>query len=166
MWFFVDAETDGLYGAFLSVAAMVTDEKGEELDRFYGAVRVKQEDITVPWVRENVFPSLARAEIFYETEHALLEGFWQFWLRYREQASCVAHVPYPVESRLFQACVLENLPEREFLAPFPLYDLATLLKSRGMDFNPELSVLSGMELKPHDAMNDVRMMAALWRKLL
>lgn len=166
MWFFVDAETDGLYGAFLSVAAIVTDEKGEELDRFYGAVRVTQEDISTPWVRENVFPSLARAETFYETEHALLESFWQFWLRYREQAACVTHVPYPVESRLFLSCVTKDPREREFLAPFPMYDLATLLRSKGLDFHGELPLLSGMELKPHDAMNDVRMMAALWRKLL
>ena len=36
---FVDAETDGLYGTFLSVAAIFLDDKGEQSDTFYGTIR-------------------------------------------------------------------------------------------------------------------------------
>ena len=43
--FYVDAETDGLYGRFLSVAALVTDGNGSELDRFYTALRTDGSDI-------------------------------------------------------------------------------------------------------------------------
>ena len=166
MWFFVDAETDGLYGRFLSVAAMVTDENGTEVDRFYGAIRVTREELTSQWVRENVFPSLSRAETVYENGEALLDAFWQFWMQYRDRAACVAYVPCPVEARLFQTCVLKNLPEREFLAPFPLYDLATLLRSKGIPFDRDLPTLSGLSLTSHDAMDDVRMIASAWKKLL
>lgn len=164
-WFFVDAETDGLYGPFLSVAVLVTDETGVEQDRFYGAVQVEREELRSPWVREHVFPYLSRAEQFFKNEQSLLESFWQFWMQYREQVFCVADVSSPVESRLFTTCVLQNLPGREFLAPFPLYDLSTLLIARGIPWNANRQELSGLDLTSHDAMDDVRMMAAIWCRL-
>ena len=163
--FFVDAETDGLYGRFLSIAALVTDKDGTELDSFYAAVKVSVEDISSDWVKENVYPSLKNASVFYETEREMLEAFWLFWLRYRETADCISYVPYPVESRLFSTCVIINSQERQFLAPFPLYDLATLLETNGYSFDADMKELSGLDLVVHDAMNDVRMMAEVWRKL-
>ena len=163
--FFVDAESDGLYGKFLSVAALVTDRDGNELDRFYGAVRVTVEDIRSEWVRENVFPYLTNAEFIFECENAMLEAFWEFWLKHRESADCVSYVPYPVESRLFISCVTQNTDERQFLAPFPLYDLATVLELRGCNYDSDMQTLSGLDLVSHDAMNDVRIAASVWRKL-
>ena len=58
--FFVDAESDGLYGAFLSIAAMVTDDAGAELDRFYASVNISCEQIHSEWVKENVYPEIQR----------------------------------------------------------------------------------------------------------
>ena len=49
--------------------------------------------------------------------------------------------------------------------PIPLYDLSTLLAANGIPFNANMQVLSGLSFKSHDAMNDVRMMAAVWQKL-
>lgn len=163
--FFVDAECDGLYGKFLSVAALVTDKNGTEADSFYGAVRVTDKNIASDWVKENVYPSLSNAQTFFDSEKELLEAFWEFWLRHREEADCVSYVPYPVESRLFITCVSENTEKRQLLAPFPLYDLATLLETKGYSFDSDVSNLSGLGLKSHDAMNDVRMTAEVWRKL-
>lgn len=64
--FIVDAETDGLYGKFLSVAALSTDEDGNFDDYFYGAV--SDPTVTSDWVKENVVPHLKNAERFYTTE--------------------------------------------------------------------------------------------------
>ena len=50
------------------------------------------------------------------------------------------------------------------LAPFPLYDLATLLESKGYHFDSNTKELSGLNLESHDAMNDVKMMAEVWSK--
>ncbi len=163
--FFVDAESDGLYGAFLSVAAMVTDENGAELDRFYASVNVSPDQIETEWVKENVYPELKNAEAYFDTEKDLLEAFWSFWMKHRADSVCIAYVQYPVESRLFERCVMVNKEERTFLGPFPLYDLSTLLTARGFGFDEDMQVLSGLKLKAHDAMNDVRMMAAVWKKL-
>ena len=163
--FFVDAECDGLYGRFLSVAALVTDKNGTECDSFYGAVRVTEKDISNEWVKTNVYPFLRNAQELFGSEKELLEAFWCFWLRHRDNADCVSYVPYPVECRLFIACVEENTAERQLLAPFPLYDLSTLLETKGHCFDSDMSTLSGFSLQNHDAMNDVRMMAEVWKKL-
>ena len=163
--FFVDAESDGLYGAFLSVAVMVTDENGEELDRFYASVNISSDQIVSEWVRENVYPDLKNAEIYFDGEEEMLEAFWSFWMKYREDSMCISYVQYPVECRLFTRCVMMNEKERAFQGPFPLYDLSTLLASKGFPFDVDMAALSGMQLKAHDAMNDVRMMAAVWQRL-
>ena len=95
----------------------------------------------------------------------MLEAFWSFWMKHRADSVCIAYVQHPVESRLFMRCVMKNESERAFLGPFPLYDLSTLLVSKGFSFNPDMQALSGMPLKAHDAMNDVRMLAAVWNQL-
>lgn len=164
--FFVDAECDGLYGAFLSVAAMVTDENGTELDCFYASVNILPDQIESEWVKENVYPTLKKADKRFDTELELLEAFWTFWLKHRANSICISYVQHPVESRLFTRCVMQNAAERTFLGPFPLYDLSTLLVLRGFSFNADIQALSGMNLKEHDAMNDVKMIAAVWNKLI
>lgn len=163
--FFVDAETDGLYGRFLSIAALVTDKEGRELDRFYGAMSVVPEELHSDWVKEHVLPILGKAERIFPNEEALQEAFWAFWLRHRETAECVAYVQYPVEARLFTACVMRQPESREFLGPFPLYDLSTLLSVHGLRFDADLQELSGLEMPSHNALNDVCLTAAVWKKL-
>lgn len=163
--FFVDAETDGLYGSFLSVAALVTDGEGRELEEFYGEVAVSPAQLRSSWAREHVLPGMGKTDRVYSDEEALQEAFWAFWLRHRERAECVAYVQYPVEARLFTACVMRQPEKREFLGPFPLYDLSTLLSMSGLHFDADLQQLSGMQLPSHHALNDVRLSAATWRRL-
>lgn len=163
--FFVDAETDGLYGAFLSAAVLVVNEQGEELDRFYGAVDAENADIRSEWVKENVVPYLRQAERVYPDENALLTAFWDFWMRWRENVLCIADVGVPVEARLFTRCVAMDAEAREFLGPYPLLDLSTALYAKGLDPLAERRTLSGLELPQHDPMNDVRMASAIWDRL-
>lgn len=163
-FFFVDAESDGLYGKFLSIAAIVTDKTGVELDSFYGSVQITEDDISTEWVKKNVYPYLKNASVFYNSDIDMLEAFWMFWIKHRENADCVSYVPYPVESRLFYSCVNRKIEERQFLAPFPLYDLATVLELKGYHYDSDMKELSGLNLSSHDAMNDVRMIAEVWKK--
>lgn len=164
--FFIDAETDGLYGSFLSVAALVTDENGNEIERFYAAVEADASSISSEWVKENVLPHLENANKHFSGEKELLDSAWNFWLKYRESSYCVAYVQYPVEARLFRRCVEENVEKRAFLSPFPIYDLSTLLLARGYRFDEDISKLSDLNLKEHDAMNDVLIMADIWNNLI
>lgn len=162
---FVDAETDGLYGPFLSVAALVTDGENRELCHFYGAVFPERAEIRSPWVREHVLPSLGQAELFFSGEADLTEAFWRFWLAHRETCLCIADVGVPVEARLFSLCVSRDPQTREFLGPYPLLDLSTLLLARGLDPLADRGRLSGLALTPHDPLHDVRMAAAVWHRL-
>ena len=48
--FFIDAETDGLYGQILSVAVIVTDEKCKEIERKYWGLDIKPKQLESQWV--------------------------------------------------------------------------------------------------------------------
>lgn len=161
-WFFLDAETDGLYGPFLSAAALVTDDTGREIEHLYASRPVREEDIASEWVRKNVLPHLRNAEAVSVSENELLETVWSFWMKHRDGAYCVADVGFPVEARLFSECVRHDPAGREFLAPFPLLDLGTLLVSSGIFWDAPRQELSGLALAPHDPLNDVRLAAACW----
>mgnify|MGYP006873129923 CR=1 FL=1 len=106
-----------------------------------------------------------RRDVF-SKEQAMLEAFWNFWLRWRDMAECISDVQSPVEARLFATCVQQDLKEREYLAPFPLFDLSTLLAARGLPWDSDRPALSGPLLAPHDAMADVRMLAQIWNRLI
>lgn len=161
-YFFVDAETDGLYGTFLSIAVAVSDKNGILLDRFYGRIDIDRDQLQSEWVKRNVFDSLSNAEKVYASEYELLEAVWDLWMKHRETAYAVADVMHPVESRLFTECVRHDEKNREFLGPFPLLDLSTLLMTRGVDWNADRNELSGMALTRHDAMDDVLMLKENW----
>ncbi len=164
--FFVDAETDGLHGPFLSVAALVTDNEGTVIDRFSASVRATQDAIKDPWVREHVLPYLACATTRARNETELLERFWNFWTKHRASSMCVADVPFPVEARLFSRCIASNPEERGTLGPYPLYDLATALLATGVDPATPRTELAPLGLEPHDAASDVYMAAHIWHSMI
>ena len=165
----VDAETDGLYGDFLTVAMKAVDETGKVIERGYWGVKKAILSVKEPWVKDNVVPILGDYEDC-ESEEVLLQRVWDFWMRHREEACVVADVPYPVECRLFQKCVEQNPEERTFLAPFPLLDLASMLYVKGIDpltarreLLPKSEADSGMM---HNASFDVDMTETILRMVL
>lgn len=167
MYFFVDAETDGLYGGVIAIGAAVYDGHWKEVDHFFGMVDLKHASVTDEWVKENVIPVLqGETSRCYASEDQLLDAFWEFWLKHRENSLCIADVAYPVETGLFRKCVLKNERERRFLGPYPLLDLSTALYVRG--YNPLVNriELSGeSDLKRHHPLDDARLAARLWRMI-
>lgn len=165
-YFFIDAECDGLFGSFISVAVLVADKNGNELEHFYGVVENISGSIETEWVKKNVVPQLENAEIKFSTEYELLEAVWEMWLRYRHNAFAVADVLHPVESRLFAECVKHNPEERKMLSPFPFLDLSSLLFAKGIAWDEDRRSLSGLDIVTHDAMNDVRITAKIFFNLI
>lgn len=166
---FVDAETDGLYGTFLSVASIVLDDEGNETDSFYGTLKDPERSISSEWVRENVLPYLkdpVRSDAdYYETDDEMIEAFYSFYLRYKD-FDAVADVPHPVESRLFARAINHDLKSREFMSPFPLLDLSSMLYING--FEPIIDrrkLVDGTDLRIHNAFDDVRMIIRVWKKI-
>lgn len=164
-YFFVDAESDGFYGKFISVAVLVTNESGEEIEHFYGVVPKTEDELTDGWTAFYVLPNLGEPEKTFGLDFELLEAFWEMWLKYRDDSVVVTDATYPVKARLFSECVRNNLSERAALAPAVILDLGTLLYSRGINADADRNELSKTDLKQHNALNDVRITAKIWFNL-
>ncbi|MBO5354083.1 MAG: hypothetical protein J6J42_07525 [Lachnospiraceae bacterium] len=164
---FMDVETDGLYGAFLTVAMLATDWEGNELERAYYGIKRENMQITEPWVLENVIPKLGDYAAC-ESEQELLQKAWQFWLRYQEEAYAVCDVGFPVETRFLRACVALEEKEAMWKAPFPLIDLSSLLLAKGYDpLVPRKELVPELEQeKEHSALYDVEVSVKVWKKLM
>lgn len=162
---FVDAESDGLYGPFLTVGMLVTDLYGHEIERAYYGIKKKNLHITDAWTRQHVLPLMGDYEGC-NGEGELLEKVWVFWMRYEQWAYAVADVAFPVESRLFECCVRRNEKERKGHGPFPLLDMSSLLLAKGIDPLQERAALLKQPLSggQHNALYDVMVSAAIWRE--
>ena len=162
---FVDAETDGLYGGFLTVALMATDFSGQEIERAYYGIRNDKINITDSWTTEYVLSILGEYQSC-EDERELLEKVWTFWVKYADDAYAIADVAFPVESRLWAKCVSVDEQKRKRMAPYPLLDLSSLLLARGYD--PLVERKSILQKIPkgimHNAMYDVEVSVMIWRE--
>lgn len=163
--FFIDAESDGLYGSFLTVGIYVLSDTGEEVERAYYGIRRDHMHVTEPWVEEHVLPILGEYEEC-EDEEELLEKVWKLWEKYQGDAYAIADVPYPVECRLFEQCVQKDLQGRMHLAPFPLLDVSSILWANGM--NPLVNrtdLLKNVPGEQHNALTDAVLSAEIVRNI-
>lgn len=99
-----------------------------------------------------------------ETEEQLLECFWMFWMKYHENAYCIADVPFPVECRLFWRCVEMEKDTRQWKAPYPLLDLSSMLYLTGMDPLKPRENLIRAKRQMHNALEDVKTSLEIWKK--
>lgn len=163
--FFVDAETDGLYGKFLTIAVIITDYKGNELERYYWGIEPKNLEVQSEWTRKNVLPIMGKYEEC-QNEDDLLERFWHIWEKNYKVAYAIADVCYPVESTLFRKCVLKDEKKRLIKGPFPLVDLSSILLAKGIDPLTERMQLIEIQGKMmHNALIDVEISIEIWRKI-
>jgi len=163
---FIDAETDGLYGSVLSVAMIVTDFNGNELEEVYYGIKKDKIHVTSEWVKENVLPRMGQYEEC-DNEQELLDKAWRFWLKYEHDAYMIGDVCFPVETGLLTKCVKQNVDEYMFKAPFPLLDISSMLLVKGYDPLAERKLLCDeTETNEHNALFDARMSVTIWNKLI
>lgn len=166
-YIFIDAETDGLYGPFISVAMIVLDRNGNEESSFYGGIANPINFVNNQWVKENVLPIMGEYEHFSD-ENSLLCAVWNFWKRYTNNAYMIGDVIHPVESRLMTKC-LQLFGENEFEGPFPMLDLASILYAKGIDpliDRKQLLNTDKIDLKQHNPLDDVRITMKIWKNLI
>lgn len=167
-YLFVDAETDGLYGKFISIAMVLTDSLGKELEYRYMGIGNPEQHIKSEWVKENVLPVLGQYEEFPD-EESLLEACWQFWRKHADNTYVVADVIHPIESRLFTHCVKCDEENRMFQGPYPLLDLSSMLYVAGIDpLVARESLCGDSENKGnlHNALYDARLTASIWKEYI
>lgn len=125
----LDVETDGLYGDGFAVGAYVF-ENGREIDRFVGIAEIER--IQDPWVLENVVYALKNIPV-YSSRLDLRNNFWNFWTKNKDQAIIISDYGSPVESYFFRKCIEDDIKNRQWLGPYPLHEVATMLLSKGID---------------------------------
>ena len=173
--FFIDAETDGLHGPFISVAIIVTDAECNEIDRKYFGIKKDNLKILDKWTMEHVVPYLGDYEECLD-ENELLDAFWIEWTKYKDEARAVGDVVFPVEARLFQKCIDKNKLDRCFQGPFPLLDISNMLYANGVnplierslylkEHNIILDVNNSNFDVQHNALYDVRVMIEVYKYL-
>ena len=168
-YFFIDAECDGLNGAFISVAMIVTNEKFNEIERKYIGICKDKLIVNDKWTRENVVPYMGE---YYgvSSECELLEEVWHFWRKYADEAYAVGDVIFPVEARLFQKCINRDITNRNLQGPFPLLDLSSLIFAKRMNpLIPREQIISSDRIitgKRHNALYDVEIMIENFKYLM
>lgn len=125
----IDAETNGLYGRAFAVGAVFTDDQRPDGTVDALLVTCPVEGELDPWVAENV-PLELRQNPSVDSYAELLDELWKFYDEHRENTDVIAHVAFPVETTLLRDMVTAA-PDRQ--GPFPLLDVASVLKARGFD---------------------------------
>lgn len=165
-FFFVDAETDGLYGPFISIAVIVVNSQYQELERHYWGICREQLKVETQWVKDNVLPVMGQYEPC-QNEEELLSKFWSVWERNSENTYGIADVCFPVEARLFEKCIRSDINDRMQKGPYPLIDLSSVLLAKGIDpLVDRKSLQKGKGAKQHNALNDVEMTIEIWKEVM
>jgi hypothetical protein len=158
--FVFDVESIGLYGEGFAVGYVVTTRERKlieegcfacDLDRAIGLdeesrqwigknVKIPMYDCVAPWI--------------------VREKFWEVLLRYRDTCLFFADCCYPVETNFLAACVKIDSPGRQWLAPYPLYDIAIIRAALGFDPLTTLPRLEN-ELPKHNPLADARQSARI-----
>lgn len=170
-----DVESVGLHGRGFAFGAVVVDLASR---RVVDERRAWCEPSRDPrwgtreghaWVSEHVLPALRAWGAPWTPRAGLVEVRQAFWDLFsheyggakRESTLLAADCAWPVEARFLAACVDDNMPAREWLGPYPLIDISTLLAVAPVDVPRAAD-----EVPEHDPLRDARhsarqMLAAL-----
>jgi hypothetical protein len=155
-----DVESIGLHGEGFAVAYVVVDRNGHRhaeglLACPPASARGRREGHR--WVEDNV-PALGAV---HRSPESLRTAFWGLFLSWHELgALLVADCGWPVEARFLAQCVDDDLACREWLGPYPLHDLASILLAKGKDPLEKRTRLTD-ELPEHNPLADARQSARL-----
>lgn len=127
-----DVESNGLHGLPFAVGGVVYDtvEKCCDSEILYRADL--PDGVTNQWVRDNVLPAMEGVAVTHRDHFAMCDAFWAWLQQHKQDAYVIVDVGYPVESRFLLMCQeIDSL--REWEAPYPLHELASILLAAGLD---------------------------------
>jgi len=164
--FSFDCETNGLYGKCFAVGAIILSQKGLILDKFSGISQV--EEVTNDWVKENVISNLTCLQQF-SSRKQMRNAFWDFWMKHKDSCICISDFGVPVESGFFKQCVMDDLNNRQWNAPYPLHEVETLLIAKGVE--PDTNRIKYSEIDPnavkqHNPVDDALVSGLCWIKAM
>jgi len=146
--FMFDVESDGLHGDAFAVACVVMDAEGIIIDEIKVVVsNYKPKD---KWVKENVKINTKKA-VMVSSKKELREQFYKFYMQYKENSVTLVDCGFPVETNFLSEVAKDDIKNRNFDMPYPLYDIATVL-----DVDISRKQFSGLIIKgsEHDPLVD------------
>lgn len=160
-----DVESIGLHGEGFAVGYVVVDREGNTLDSGNFACPVYSAKGTLTgfeWVKSNC----QTLPVTHNAPWLMRAAFWRAWREWAGKgAVLVADCAWPVEARFLAQCVDDDPMSREWLGPYPLYDVAPIRLAAGLDPLATCSRLPEEE-PAHDPLCDARQSARLLMEAL
>ena len=164
-FFVFDVESAGLYGEALSVGGGIYRVGRKPKFEFNVSCGLACSDgcaEDIKWVKANV-PDCDRIDM---SRVGMMDVFWErLTYAIRMEIPIVCDCPYPVETSFLKVCVDTKADPRKGEAPYPLYDLVSILAMAGWDPMKTYSRQED-ELPVHDPLADSRQSARLLMEAL
>lgn len=122
----LDCEANGLYDDTIAATAIVVEIENGEIIEIDMISLVSDETNPNNWVKENVIPKIQNAT-HVKTKRELRDKFYEFYLKHKENCYIFSDVNFPVETNFLAQIAKDDLINREFNMPYPLYDLSMYL---------------------------------------
>jgi len=149
--FVFDCESTSLHGSTFAVGCIVSDQKGNEIDRFE-LLSLEGKEKAGDWVKKNVIPNLSDMPIC-KTDLELRNRFFYFYMQHKESCNIYSDVNYPVETNFLAAVVADDLKNREWSMPYPLFDIAMFVDI-SIDRCEKYAKETGRTLRKHNPTDD------------
>ena len=160
LYMVLDVESVGLHGEGFAVGFVVVNGYGVEIQSGLMACE-RNETFGSPSSMEWCDANIPDLPITHSCPKDVREAFWAQWICWKERgAILVADCAWPVEARFLIACVDERMDSREWLGPYPLHDLASVLLAKGKNPTATFDRLPN-ELPAHNPLNDARQSARI-----
>jgi len=160
----IDVESVGLHGTAFAVAGMLLNWEGVGWTFTYACHPDKASgaDSDRKWVMENV-PKL---DYNCDNPREVRDLFWDMWIDTKKKYQNVimaAECSWPVEARFLNSCIDDDKELRNWLGPYPLHDISSIMLAVGMD--PMNNYRRLKDEKPeHHPLSDVKLSARLLRE--
>jgi hypothetical protein len=164
-----DVEAMGFHGVAFAVGCVVLDTGDwREMDRRKWRCNPDTLPATVEdraWVDQNC--SHLRDVGYCDSAAVMRDLFWSFWGYWKTQGAWLAaDVPWPVESNFLSACIADDPAKRQWAAPYPMLDIASLGVGKGWDPLAHHARIWPDEQPEHDPLADSHQSARLLKQIL
>lgn len=164
----LDCESDGLFGKHIAIAMIIYNHTKEIIDSIY--VAIEEPNLQNSWAIENIKIDYNNDDIIkVKTYEELLRITGNFYKNYICDSVVLTDVPFPVETGLLHRLTESNMD----LSPYPVIDLASILISKGYNFNKSridlYKTLNGgipLNGQLHDPYYDAVLTAQIYFKLM
>lgn len=100
----------------------------------------------------------------FESRREMRDAFWDFYMKYKDNALIIADFETPAESHFLHQCIEDDLENRQWEGPYPLHEVGTMLLAKGLDPDLNRIEFSGYNGVQHNPVEDAIASALTWIK--